>query len=931
MKVRAKITAIVLIALLMISTALGEIIYFDVGSACVDEGSSTFHESNTGLFYYTLPDGIIDWEYLFLGWSTLDASAFCVIEVTITNIGGYNLKNVGLAQQFVFTCEPDGLGPAYQYKNDDHAWYRYPSKPNDDWWVRSYNVMGQDTLISMDRSVTDLPLSLQRDGYLAILLPTDEVTLIPFGDLAAGESSTRNIYFTTGAGGVCWRGHMVSTTPEPTIPVRLEIQGPDRVVENGSARFESIIYDDNETDKNVTDSTVWSVEPDTYASIDANGVLFTNNIHTIEEVTIYASYTKDSVTFKSEAIVKISFPRTLHVPSEYKTIQSSLDAAVDSDIVLVAEGLYSGDGNRDLDFKGKSITLRSENGPESCIIDCNGTENDPHRGFHFHSGEDTNSVLEGFTITNGYSKPSCPGGAISCNYSSPCISNCIIINNLSGYSAGAMYNHHSSPTLIDCIFADNSAHRHGGGIYNCNESNPTLTNCKFLGNFAEEPWYGCGGGMFNRSNSNPTLSNCAFNENSANYKGGGMYNDESNPILNNCIFSRNTSESYGGAIFESLSNPMIANCTFKGNSTGYYGGGISNSGSAPTLSNCLFIENLANYGGGMYNYTSSPTVINCTFSRNSVNYDGGAISNYSDSSTRVANCTFSGNFANGNGGGIHNDDSILELTSSTFVGNLAPLGKALSCDSWYRQYPSNLQVTNSVFWNDKPLTPPPPISLLTRTTMKYIFDSFSNEISQTDNSKITATYSDVQDGFPGEGNIDVDPCFVDPGYWDAGGIWVDGDYHLLLDSPCIDSGDPNYVAEPNETDYDGRPRVIGGRVDMGAYEYSPPIWADVDIEPDTLNLTSRGKWITAFIKMPEDYDMNDIDANSVYLEGEIEPERFWLAEDNQVAIAMFSREEVQAVLIAGEVELTITGQLSDGTLFEGTDVIRVIDEGRRKN
>jgi len=92
-------------------------------------------------------------------------------------------------------------------------------------------------------------------------------------------------------------------------------------------------------------------------------------------------------------------------------------------------------------------------------------------------------------------------------------------------------------------------------------------------------------------------------------------------------------------------------------------------------------------------------------------------------------------------------------------------------------------------------------------------------------SSATVTYSDVQGGWPGIGNIDADSCFVDPGYWDANGVWIDGDYHLLLDSPCINTGDPDYIAEPNETDIDGKPRVIGGRIDMGAYEFqnTPPV------------------------------------------------------------------------------------------------------------
>jgi len=188
----------------------------------------------------------------------------------------------------------------------------------------------------------------------------------------------------------------------------------------------------------------------------------------------------------------------------------------------------------------------------------------------------------------------------------------------------------------------------------------------------------------------------------------------------------------------------------------------------------------------------------------------------------------------------------------------------------------------------------------------------------------------VQGGWPGQGNIDADPCFIQLGYWDVNGLWVDGDYHLLAGSPCINAGDPNYIAEPNETDLDGRPRVIGGRIDIGAYEYSPPVLAEVRIVPRTLNLSSEGKWITAFLWLPEDYEVGDIDPNSVVLEDEIGAESCRVDEQEQVAVAKFSRSEVQSTLSGlepGDVELAVSGELSDGSRFEGTDTIRVIDKG----
>ena len=267
--------------------------------------------------------------------------------------------------------------------------------------------------------------------------------------------------------------------------------------------------------------------------------------------------------------------------------------------------------------------------------------------------------------------------------------------------------------------------------------------------------------------------------------------------------------------------------------------------------------------------------------------------NYYSGIPIVINCTFINNSAGEEGGGLY-----IPLPPVPFGGPLSKMGDGTST------------ITNCIFWENWP---------------QQIVD-----LNRWGSSPISVEYSDVQGGWPGFGNIDADPCFVKAGYWDANGIWIEGDYHLLTDSPCIDAGDPNYIAEPNETDLDGRPRVIGGRIDMGAYEYSPPIPAEVRIIPRTINLASKGKWITCYIWLPEDYDVADIDPNSVVLEGEIEPEWFAVDEQQQVAIVRFRRSEVQEILNTGQVELTITGQLTDGTIFEGTDVIRVIDKGKKK-
>src|SRR5262249_27531165 len=86
-----------------------------------------------------------------------------------------------------------------------------------------------------------------------------------------------------------------------------------------------------------------------------------------------------------------------------RTIQAAINAAVSGrDTVIVADGTYSGPGNRDISFNGRAITVRSENGPLACSIDCHASMVDPHRAFLFLNGETSASVVQGFSVLNGY-------------------------------------------------------------------------------------------------------------------------------------------------------------------------------------------------------------------------------------------------------------------------------------------------------------------------------------------------------------------------------------------------------------------------------------------------------------------------------------------------------------------------------------------------
>jgi len=165
-------------------------------------------------------------------------------------------------------------------------------------------------------------------------------------------------------------------------------------------------------------------------------------------------------------------------PADYDNIRAALNAAVDGDTIIVADGTYKGWNNCQLNFNGKAVTLQSENGAESCIIDCQGQS----QAFNFYSGEGNNTIVDGFTITNGYEFQ---GGAIFCSdYSSPTIANCIIQNSVSeSYGGGIFCTYYSSPQINNCIIQNNSTKSDlGGGILCMEYASPTMSCCTIRNN-----------------------------------------------------------------------------------------------------------------------------------------------------------------------------------------------------------------------------------------------------------------------------------------------------------------------------------------------------------------------------------------------------------------------------------------------------------------
>jgi predicted outer membrane repeat protein len=231
---------------------------------------------------------------------------------------------------------------------------------------------------------------------------------------------------------------------------------------------------------------------------------------------------------------------------------------------------------------------------------------------------------------------------------------------------------------------------------------------------------------------------------------------------------------------------LIANTVIDGNDTGTVVIFDSGEDANCILSGFTITRGYADIGGGIKCYDSSPTIKNCIIVGNrAYRYNGGAVDSY-QSAAIFENCTISGNYARRGGG-------------------------AINCEE------SNVVFVNCILWDNTP-----------------------DQILVTSGNDPVVKYSDVAGGSTGQGNINQDPCFADPGYWadsqnpnmpiapsSTNAIWIDGDYHLMscqgrfdpdtatwakdsVDSPCIDTGDPSL-------DYSLEPAPNGDCINMGAY------------------------------------------------------------------------------------------------------------------
>jgi parallel beta-helix repeat protein/predicted outer membrane repeat protein len=540
----------------------------------------------------------------------------------------------------------------------------------------------------------------------------------------------------------------------------------------------------------------------------------------------------------------------------YTNIQPAIVDAVDGDTVLVNDGTYF----ENIDFLGKAITVISVNGAQFTKIDGGGIDGSV---VTFINGETLNSVLDGFTIMNGSGTfvyydtyYELYGGGIYCgNSSSPTITNCIITNNSAYYDAlgygcsgdgdgGGIYcGDASSPTITNCTISENLAYWKGGGIACDSSSSPTIANCTISGNKVTACMLqvgGVGGGIYCDSSSSPTITNCTISDNTAfrgNYgggDGGGIYCRNSNPSITNCTISGNSGHRDGGGIYSTYNaSPTITNCTITGNSASSQGGGIALSSSSPTITSSIINNNSAGNGGGIYsNYNASLTITNSMITGNSALSQGGGFY-CRDSALTITNCIINSNSAS-SAGGIYFGVSTPTITNSLISNNSASYrggaiygynspAMIMNCtisDNSATEYGGGIYsllssetIVNTIMWGN---------TATFGGNEVYIHPHYTNST--------TFTYCDIQGGYPGTGNINADPLFVDATNPDP----ALRDYHLTVGSPCIDMGTDDtitYYSLPLD-DIDGDTRPFALARDIGFDEASCSTLASVEVSTD---------------------------------------------------------------------------------------------------
>ncbi len=396
---------------------------------------------------------------------------------------------------------------------------------------------------------------------------------------------------------------------------------------------------------------------------------------------------------------------------------------------------------------------------------------------------------------------------------------------------------------------------------------------------------------------------------------------------------RNGKGNFGGALyFSNNSCAVVTNCVIENSNATIYGGAIAvanyglvtDQGSSPTIKNCRIIGNSAKVGGGAFHINGGNTVVeNCVISNNTA-LRGGAWYSQNPGNPLISHCTIVGNTANSTGNS--------------------------SAGAIYTYNASNLTLYGCILWDNSAITAAQMqvggLGAATTVQISYC------DIQGVDANVVVFAPSTVQWG---DGNIQTDPMFateetvaaLTASARTASALTVaalteddaanaSGDFTLVKDSPCIDTGDTSYDGQ-GKTDVYGIQRVFGEAVDIGASEFPVEelIEAKIKLWPKVINLRGRQNWFFCTIKL-DDKKTEDIDTDTIRLQGLLEP--VWVKKHKRAKELMvrFRMSEVRDLVpeshAQDSIELTVTGALNnDGMLFKGSQEVKVYQKKQHKH
>ena len=510
-----------------------------------------------------------------------------------------------------------------------------------------------------------------------------------------------------------------------------------------------------------------------------------------------------------------AFAAEISVPADHLTIQAAIIAAEDGNVVIVSPGRYK----ENISFLGKAVTVRSTDPDDpdvvaGTIIDGDGADS----CVTFENNEGRDSVLKGFTVTNGDGDY---GGGIQCFTSSPSILANVIIHNRSWQGGGIDCNSRS-PLIEGNAIIENVAGNHGGGI-SCSTTTATISGNRIVGNVA-----GSGAGVV-CTNGSSVITNNVIAGNVANRGSGagcGILTDGEDVVIAGNVVVDNTRDvGLGGGIWAgpSLSLIVVANTVCDNDGQGI----ICDSSLAATICDNTVAGNNDN---GVFVRSRKPVVVG-----NVVTDNGGSGMELDGRDLIAANNLVAGNRARLYAGGIHCNGQSSIIINNTVVGNRSDEGAGGILIVSSSALVENCIVTGNVSGIGAQVS----AGIYGGGTPALTIRHSLIEGGQASVQLVGETILDW-----GPGNIDDDSRFLDPGQWDDAGTPGDvtddtfavGDYQLLPGSPGIDAGTNDFYAdgygqwalEPFlHEDVASLPRIIDGDLDatatadMGAYEYLP--------------------------------------------------------------------------------------------------------------